>query len=100
MLESRTLELERKVSELQVSTAKGFADVCNSCDHLKQELCKISTQQDKVFKLLYGNGKEGMVTSLAKLNQRQGIIWTIFGAIGAAHMTFLTLAANDFLSLF
>lgn len=99
-LESRTADLESKVQGLQVTSAKGFAEVNNSCNHLKDELRKISEQQDKIFKLLYGNGREGLVTSIAKLNQKQGIVWTIFGVIGAAHMTFLTMAANDFLRMF
>lgn len=76
-------------------TVDNMEKVCTSCWYLKEEMTKMSLQQDKIFKLLYGNGTEGLVTTLAKLNQKQGIIWTIFGVLGAAHVTFLSFAARD-----
>lgn len=99
-IERRTSDLETKVLDLQLTSAKGFAEVAQSCDSIKMELLKMGNQQDKIFKLLYGNGEEGIVTKIGKLDQKQNIVWAIFSAVGVSHFTFLTMAAVDMLQLF
>lgn len=81
------------------SAASRNEGVCSSCWYIREDMKKISEQQEKIFKLLYGNGSEGLVTTLAKLNQKQSIIWAIFGVLGAAHVTVISFAARDILKL-
>ena len=80
----RDLQGELKRIELQI--VEGFTGIKGQHDSLGKDISALTESQAKVFKSIYGNGVEGLLTRVAKIEQRITLIWSIFATIATAHL--------------
>lgn len=79
-----TVKDELKRIELHI--VEGFTSIKGQHDSLSKDIAALTESQSKVFKSIYGNGVEGLLTRVAKIEQRITLIWSIFATIAVAHL--------------
>lgn len=88
------IDLSGKINNMELTLATGFSEMRAQHVLLNRDLSVVSAQQTRIFESLYGNGHEGIITKVAKINQRVAIIWTVMWAIGAIGVSILGYLAK------
>lgn len=76
-----------KLHKLEIKITEGFTTLKGQHDALSDTIGEIKDDQDKLVDTIYGNGKEGMLTKLAKISDKQTIIWSLIILLGTIHMS-------------
>lgn len=84
------VELSDKLQTLELQIVQGFSELKVHHTGIQAAIKQLGKGQQRLSEALYGNGKEGLITTVAKIMQRQNVMWGILATIGAAHITFLT----------
>lgn len=76
------IELAENLTRLEVAITRGFTESTAAHEGTRKELEFMAKQHERFAHALYGNGKEGLVTTVAKLrnqvNWAMGIATTLF----------------------
>ncbi len=88
---SSHIELVDKITEIQVILAKGFAEAEARHQASAKEVGEIKKEQERITHLLFGNGKEGLITTVTIMNKKLNIMWVILCLLSAA---FLSIAVG------
>ena len=73
------VNLDDRLRSLEVAIAAGFAELGEGHKALGKEIEDLGEVQDRILKCLYGNGREGLVTTVAKVKQKQHWILAMLG---------------------
>ena len=76
-----------KLHKLEIKITEGFTTLKGQHEALSGTIGEIKEDQDKLVHTIYGNGKEGILTKLAKISDKQTIIWTLIILLGTLHMS-------------
>ena len=76
-----------KLHKLELKITEGFTTLKGQHEALSGTIGEIKEDQEKLVETIYGNGKEGMLTKLAKISDKQTIIWTLIVLLGTLHLS-------------
>ena len=99
-LDNRVNELESKLHDLQMNTTMGIGELSAQTQMIQKELQILVNQQTKIFDAVYGNGREGLVTTFAKVAQKQALVWGLIAAVGLTAMSLGAFVLAELLSNF
>jgi predicted transcriptional regulator len=85
------IDLVDKITSIQVELAKGFAEFHAHHKESASDVLELKEMQNKILYTLYGNGKEGIITTVAKMHEKLGYMWWGLSVLGA---TFLAIAVG------
>lgn len=81
------IELSDNLNRLEVAITKGFTESTAAHEGTRKELEAMAKQHEKFAHALYGNGKEGLVTTVAKLKAQVTWGFSIASIVAAAYFT-------------
>jgi hypothetical protein len=92
------IELADKISDIQIEIAKGFTRINEQHISYQSVLKELRDDQEKLLHIIYGNGKEGILTIIAKMGQKLNFMWIIISTLSLATLTLTTGIVQDFVS--
>lgn len=92
---SSHIELADKIARIEVAIAKGFAEGSSFQKDVERNVADLRKDMEQVIHCLYGNGKEGMITKMAKMNQKLSIMWMGMLAAGGLMTAALAYLVRD-----
>lgn len=81
------IDISEKISEIQVILAKGFAEAEARYLASSKEVQDIKKEQERISHVLFGNGKEGLVTTVTVMNRKLSVMWVILVMLSAAFLS-------------
>ena len=75
-------DMTQELNDLNVCVKTNFAQLSQQHEFFGRTLEDLRKSQEQVVHTLHGNGKEGLITTVARIKQRVGFIWAIFSVIG------------------
>ncbi len=85
------IDLVDKISNIQVELARGFAEFHAHYKESAKDVLELKEAQNKILYTLYGNGREGIITTVSKMHQRLTYMWWGLSVLGT---TFLAIAVG------
>lgn len=82
-----------KLHKLEIKITEGFTTLKGQHEALSGTIGEIKEDQTKLVETIYGNGKEGMLTKLAKISDKQTIIWSLIILLGTLHMSGINITS-------
>ena len=80
-----------KLHKLEIKITEGFTSLKGQHNALSSIMEEIKDDQNKLVETVYGNGKEGMLTKLAKISDKQTIIWSLMVMLATLHLSGLDI---------
>lgn len=80
------IELADKISRIEVAVVKGFAEANAQHRFSNAAIDDIKKYQQDIFHVIYGNGKEGLITKIARISQKISIVWGSLAAMALAYL--------------
>lgn len=92
------IDLSDKITSVEVSIATSIARFTAQHESIAHSIQELRKDQEKVLHILYGNGKEGIITVVAKIAQKLNLMWTIFAAFCGAVLVLSTGVIQNFVA--
>src|SRR5690242_5089266 len=87
------IDLVDKITNIQVEIAKGFAEFHAHYKESSRDIGELKESHQRIVYTLYGNGKEGMITTVAKMHSKLTWMWYGLAALDGAFLS-IAIGAN------
>lgn len=91
------IDLAERIASIDISLATGFARSCSNHEAVTLSITDVRKDQERILHILYGNGKEGLITSMAKISQKLNLMWTILSVLSMSVLALSTGIVQDWL---
>lgn len=81
------IELADNLNRLEVAITRGFTESNSAHESTKKEIESLTKSHERISHAVYGNGKEGLITVVAKLQQRVNTFMWVFGTLWIAYVS-------------
>lgn len=81
--------IEEKIQQIELSIVEGFTSLKSQHEALSGSIDLVSKNQEKIVKSIYGNGQEGLITKIARIDTKHKYLWAFVSMVGGVHLTIL-----------
>jgi len=78
------INLVDKITSIEVNIARGFTQMQEQHKSYFSTIEGLKEAQEKLTHVLFGNGKEGLITTISKMHDKIGVMWTAICALSVA----------------
>ena len=80
------IDLVDKISNIQIEIARGFAESHAHNKESSRDISELKEAQNRILYTLYGNGKEGIITTVAKMHTKLSWMWYLLAALSVSFL--------------
>ena len=86
--------LEEKIQQIELSIVEGFTGLRAQHESLSNNLDTFAKNQEKIVKSIYGNGQEGLITKIARIDTKHKYLWSLLATVCGLELTLFVVYAR------